>query len=140
MVYPCNNSQQQYRIAHAWYFNLLHYLLLLKLPWKMYILQQNGVYCAEWWPWNFWCDLFVACWVNLSLLPLFAKKRNHCCIDPRIKCWHAVLILQSTYIGSLNGFRLNYSSLLCIHLKRKDTYNKFFYRHFFPVSIVTIFS
>ena len=53
--------------------HLLHYLLLLKLPWKC---TYYKIVHAEWWPWNFWCDLFVACWVNLSLLPLFAKKKE----------------------------------------------------------------
>ena len=128
VVYPCNTTQQ-YRIAHAWYFTYYTTYFFLNFPENVHITKLcmlndgHGIFGV------------IFLWrvgSTSHFCPFLRKKRNHCCIDPRIKCWHAVLIVQSTYIGSLNGFRLNYSSLLCIYLKRKETYNKFFLSAFFP--------
>ena len=75
----------------------------------------------------------------LTFAPFCEKKESllHRSTDKIVR--HAVLIVYSTYIGSLNGFGLNYESLLlCILGTERDIQQNSFFHHIFPDSTVAI--
>lgn len=76
VVYPCNNSQQQYRIAHAWYFTYYTTYFFLNFPENVHITKWCRVcwmMAMEFLVWSFFCGVLGQ---PLTFAPFCEKKES----------------------------------------------------------------